>query len=103
MLLVALASPAHLLVLDVPGAFELLLLIDLFRLEMDLLQLQHVKDVEERVHLLVRVHRYPLLETLRISFQLFLDIIPRQVDHTQQLLLLLDALLLVFKVFVLNL
>ena len=32
-LLVALASPAHLLVLDVPGAFELLLLIDLFRLD----------------------------------------------------------------------
>lgn len=102
-LLVALASPAHLLVSGLAAILELLLLIDLFGPQMDFLQLQHIEDVKDWVHLLVRVHRYSLLETLRISFQLLLDIVSREIDHAQQPLLLLDTLLFVLKVFVFNL
>ena len=102
-LLVALASPAHLLVSSLAAILELLLLIDLFGPQMDFLQLQHIEDVKDWVHLLVRVHRYSLLETLRISFQLLLDIVSREIDHAQQPLLLLDTLLFVLKVFVFNL
>ena len=102
-LLVALASPAHLLVSGLAAILELLLLIDLFGPQMDFLQLQHIEDVKDWVHLLVRVHRYSLLETLRVSFQLLLDIVSREIDHAQQPLLLLDTLLFVLKVFVFNL
>ena len=102
-LLVALASPAHLLVSGLAAILELLLLIDLFGPQVDFLQLQHIEDVKDWVHLLVGVHRYSLLETLRISFQLLLDIVSREIDHAQQPLLLLDTLLFVLKVFVFNL
>ena len=66
-LLFALATPTHLLIFDTSCILILLLLIDLSCFKMDLLQLEHIKDVKNWVDLLVRAHGDPLLQALSVS------------------------------------
>ena len=74
-LFVALPTSSQLLVFDASGVLILLLLIDLPRFKVDFLQLEHIEDVKNRVDLLVRAHGDPLLETLCVCLQLFLNVV----------------------------
>ena len=75
MLFVALPTPSQLLVFDASSVLILLLLINLPCFEVDFLQLEHIENVKNWVNLLVRAHGDPLLETLRVCLQLFLNVV----------------------------
>ena len=65
---VSVATSAHLLVFYLSLVLELLLVVDRLGLEVDLLQLEHVEDVEDGVHALVHVHGQSPLDPLHVVF-----------------------------------
>ena len=97
---VAVASSAHLLVFSPTLVLELLLLVDRLGLEMDLLQLEHVEDIEDRVCTLVHIHGQSPFDLLHIGVQFLLHFLSGQFDYIDLIPLSLCISFIIFLIII---